>query len=224
MKFSRDAFEQFLITNSVIGYHKNGITLKSGTISHWYANFRALSVNFAQLESLVQYVCAFIVNTISLKNIDGILGVPEGARLLGHEVQRVLVQRALLPDAIVSVRETHKKHGHTSHARFSNGYIPNTLIVIEDVVTTGGSLINLITELTRLNIEVRHVVGLLDRLELDHTNLLVREKLQTMGIAYHTMSDASVLKKMALGQHPTIQREFELQYAHRSDLTVPYSR
>ena len=221
MEFSQEKFETFLIDQQVIGYKQGGITLRSGRVSHWYANFRDLSARFSTLELLTQYIAAFILDTISLKEIDAIIGIPEGARILGYETHRYFVKKKLLPDNIPALREREKDYGESKNRLFTNGYMPSRVILIEDVVTTGESIIGIVSLLNKFDIVVSNIIGLLDRLELDDQGYLAREKFKRMDIAYSCLADATLLRRLTWHTRPEIQAELTQQYHRRADSPLP---
>ncbi|MFX1553708.1 MAG: hypothetical protein ACFFBV_07250, partial [Promethearchaeota archaeon] len=63
-------------------------------------------------------------------------------------------------------------------------------IILEDVTTTGGSLINTIKKLRELNIEIIAAIGLTNRNELRDDGKNVKEIILEENVPYYAMSNA----------------------------------
>lgn len=200
-------FEKFLLKHGVVGFKEEGFTLKSGKTSYWYANFRNLSKTNKTLEETADFVVKFLIkNKLLTKNIDAILGVPEGATLLGNKVSELLIKKKLLPDIIYSLRVKEKKHGDSANRFWTNGNIPKRVIVLEDVTTTGGSVLELVEKLKKEGIMVSRVVGLLNRQQLDRGKSVV-DKMKQKKIRYDSLTDASLILPIALKEFPIRKRD-----------------
>ena len=81
MTFNQAEFNNFIITNDVVGFKENDITLKSGRISRWYANCR----NLTSYAGVADKTANFVIDFIKEKNLefDYVYGVPAGATKLG---------------------------------------------------------------------------------------------------------------------------------------------
>ena len=81
MAFNKQAYIDFMIDNSVIGVFPEGRTLKSGRISHWYANCRSVADTVRHLQALATFVEDFTAEQ-NLQS-DYYYGVPEGCTKTG---------------------------------------------------------------------------------------------------------------------------------------------
>ena len=187
------AFVDFLLEQNVAGYKPEGITLKSGKISHWYANCRVLSQTQTTLTATSVFVAHFLKENNLLNGIDAIFGVPEGAAPLGHAVTSACIAEGLLPnDTLYFFRGKAKEHGDPANRFWVNGNVPKTALVIEDVTTTGGSALAFVQKLRDAGVTVQHIVGLINRQQL-HEGKTVAEHCTALQCAYHPLTDASAL-------------------------------
>ena len=70
---------------------------------------------------------------------------------------------------------------------------PRDIVVIEDVTTTGGSLVKEIEKLKDEGFKVDKAIGITNRMELNEEGVSVEESLRNMGVEYKCMSDALTL-------------------------------
>ncbi|MEM4347413.1 MAG: hypothetical protein QW802_02365 [Candidatus Altiarchaeota archaeon] len=190
-KFNKEEFNNFIIENKVVGFFDEPIKLKSGRLSNWYVNWRNIAEDVFLLDKLSDYVIAF-VNELNLKP-KCFYGVPEGATKLSLLTQYKFAKKQKdygkgeYPLAMGRGRE--KEHGEEKD-RYFLGVPKGPTIVIEDVTTTGNSLIETIKILQKFNIEILAAISLTNRNELDENGKKVEDKIREFGIAYYTMSNA----------------------------------
>ena len=224
VKFDKDKFENFLIKNDIIGFKKEGFKLKSKRMSYWYVNFRNLSRNFENLSKTASFVVDFLDENVNFADVDGVVGVPQGASLLGYEVQRQLVSKRTLQDRIISPRIKPKDHGDVKNRIFTNGVVPKKIIVVEDVVTTGNSCIDFVDQMEKEGVKVAYAIALLDRLQLN-LNKTVREEFRERKIKYKCITDGRILSRLGdkYGKDfmSKIKEEFKFEYKNRKDLKIP---
>lgn len=194
--FEKEAYNKFLIENNVVGFFDKPITLKSGRVSNWYVNMRNLTNNVNIKNKLVNFVLAFV--RYKDWEPDLFYGVPEGATKLGlflTDAHAKIVGRNL---PLVMGRGRPKAHGEAKD-RFFVGDIPDKskVIIIEDVTTTGGSLLATIENLQRINVEIIAAVGLVNRLELSRDGKSVEENVNEKGVDYFAISNAFELLPLA---------------------------
>lgn len=181
-----------MIKNSTVGVNEEGFILKSGKKSYWYVNCRNLSKSLQALSATATLVVEYLQNHNLLEDIDYVLGVPEGGTLLGHETSKILIKQGLIKDQIYSLRAKAKTHGDPANKYWSNGNIPKKLILLEDVTSTGGSVIELAKMLRDdMGVEVVLILSLVDRLQLDPANgKTVRENMQKQGLEFKSILTA----------------------------------
>jgi len=188
---SKEDFYQFIMDNDVIGIFDKPIKLKSGRLSYFYVNWRNVSSDVNLIDKLTDYVILFI-EELKLK-IDCIIGVPEGATKLGILTQYKLAKRQkdfkskkyILPMA----RGKIKKHGDPKDKAYI-GVPQGNIVILEDVTTTGESLLKLINQLLELNVKIIATISLTNRNEIRPDGKNIEEILKENEISYYAMSNA----------------------------------
>jgi len=197
-KFNQESFNQFILENNIIGFFEEPITLKSGRQSFWYINWRNVAEDVFLLDKLTDYVLDF-VQDLNFKP-DCFFGVPEGATKLGILTQHKFAKTS--PDYspgshILSMgRGKVKEHGDPKD-RFCIGQPRGKVIILEDVTTTGGSLIETIDRLKELDAQIITAISLTNRMELRDDGKSVKEAVEEKGIPYLQMSNALELLPLA---------------------------
>ena len=88
-----------------------------------------------------------------------------------------------------------KEHGDPSD-RFFVGEPTGNICVLEDVTTTGGSLIKCIHKLQQQNKTITAAIGLTNRNEHRDDNKTVTEALNDLNVPYYEMSKSSELLQL----------------------------
>ena len=195
--FSQEEYNKFLIENNVIGFFEEPVTLKSGRISNWYVNCRYLLDKVGVIDKLTDFVLAFSDD----KGIsaDYFYGVPEGATKLAVILN---YKKGKLDNnenqALVIGRGKPKEHGAPKD-RYFIGLVKerDKVIVIEDVTTTGGSLIDTIKHLQESNVEVVAAIGLVNRMEKRDDGKSVEQVINELNVPYFAMGNSMELLPMA---------------------------
>lgn len=187
----KDRFHKFILKNNVIGIFEEPIKLKSGRFSYWYVNWRNISEDVFLLDRLTDYLISF-VNYLNLTP-DCFYGVPEGATKLGIITQykwaKKQAEYGLGAYNLSMGRGKPKEHGEPKD-RFFLGLPRGNVIILEDVTTTGGSLLTTIKKLKELNVNIIATIGLTDRNELQDDGRNVTEIILEEGVHYYAMSNA----------------------------------
>ena len=134
-------------------------TLTSGTRSPYYINCKEVTLS-AEGAFLIGEA---ILDRIASLPVDGVGGMTLGADPIATAVSVMsFIRKKPIPAFIV--RKEQKKHGSM---RQVEGALPQgaKLVVVEDVVTTGGSTLETIHALRREGYFVIHAIALVDRLE-----------------------------------------------------------
>ena len=187
--FNQQEFNNFVIENNVIGFFETPITLKSGRVSNWYVNWRTPTTDALLLEKIAQFVIAFTKKHGLTPTC--FYGVPEGATKLGVITQYIWAKKSgntKLPMG----RGKPKEHGAVKD-RFFVGQPEGDVIVLEDVTTTGGSLLTTLKSLKEANINVIAAFGLTNRNEKRDDGTSVKEAVEELGVQYFSLSNASDL-------------------------------
>jgi len=191
MNWDKESFNEFILKQNVIGLFEKPIKLKSGRLSYWYVNWRNIASDVYLLNKLTDYVIAFI-QYLNLKPTC-FYGVPEGATKLGILTQYKWAKQQKSygygSHPLSMGRGKQKKHGDPKDRIFL-GIPKGDVIILEDVTTTGGSLINTIKELKELNINLIAIIGLTNRNELRDDGKSVKEIISQQNLQYHAMSNA----------------------------------
>jgi orotate phosphoribosyltransferase len=169
--FSSEAFNYFCIDNGVVGFFEKPVTLKSGRQSCWYVNWRRAAADVYLIDQLSDFLLAYTKDLVASGKIpspDCFYGVPEGATKLAvitqfkwaKEKDNLSAGTSSLPMG----RAQPKDHGDPAD-RFFVGAPSGKTVVIEDVTTTGGSLLTALDGLLEAGIDVIAAIGLTNRME-----------------------------------------------------------
>lgn len=201
MSYNQNLFNQFIVENGVIGFFDQPVTLKSGRQSNWYVNWRTVSNDAYLLDQLTEYLLAFIHKLIvdhEIESPDTIYGVPEGATKLGilSQYKWAKIDKTFSKGShvIAMGRGKAKTHGAPQDRLFVGMPRAKTL-VIEDVTTTGDSLLTTIDSLIESDIEIIGAIGLTNRMEMRDDSMSVEsavseKKSRGRNIRYFHMSSA----------------------------------
>ena len=187
---------QFMIDESVVGVFDEPITLKSGRLSNWYVNWRHISND----PFLLEKVSHFLIDFVGQKNIsfDTFYGVPEGATKLGVITQFLWAksQGFQKGDTVLSMgRSKEKTHGAPSD-RYFIGEPKGQVIVLEDVVTTGGSLIDCLKKLKQHGVDVVASIALTQRGSDQDTKTFLSQ-MDALNIPFYSLADGeAVIRSM----------------------------
>ena len=191
MEKYKEDFNNFILDNNVIGFFAEPITLKSGRKSNWYVNWRNVVEDVFLTDKLANFIITFIKNEGI--GVDTFYGVPEGATKLGIITQyKFAKQKENLSkgDFVLAMgRAKPKEHGVPKDKYFV-GIPEGRVIVIEDVTTTGGSLIETINNLKEAQIKISAVISLTNRMEKRDDGKSVKEFIEEMCIKFYSMSSA----------------------------------
>lgn len=187
----KEAFTNFIIENNIIGFFEKPIKLKSGRSSYWYVNWRNISENVFLLDKLTDYIISF-VKSLGLKP-DCFYGVPEGATKLGLITQYKWAKKQLNYGkkmySLAMGRGMPKEHGDPKD-KFYLGFPKGKVIILEDTLTTGGSLIESIDKLLNLKVNVIGAIGLTNRNEMRDDGKSVEDAIKEKGVQFYAMSNA----------------------------------
>jgi orotate phosphoribosyltransferase len=190
--FDKNKFISFILDNDVVGFFREPIVLKSGRKSNWYVNWRSVSSDVFLIDQLSNFLMSFVTD---LKiHHEGFYGVPEGATKLAIISTFKWAQKQPSYDvgshALSMGRGKPKEHGDAKDRYFLGGP-KGKLVVIEDVTTTGRSLIDTIKILREAGANVAAAISLTDRMELTEGKKTVAQVIAEHGVEFHAMSKAS---------------------------------
>ena len=192
---------QILVENGVVQF--GNFTLSSGKTSPYYIDLR-LVPSFPEVFSKVvtAYESSLKV-LIGLDNVGAIGGVPTS----GLTYATVVAYNLKKP--LVYIREENKTYGTRKNVE---GVLKTgcKVAIIDDLITTGGSLIKTIDALRQKGGEVDNVIVLIDRLEGG------KDLLAEKGVKLNAITDISELADLLYGtkiidskQHEYIQSQIK---------------
>ncbi len=215
--FDRDLFNNFIVENRVVGFFDKPITLKSGRKSNWYVNWRTVSGDAFLIDRLADFLIDFIRD--SNLEPDAFYGVPEGASKLGIIATYKWAKHSpgFGPGshALPMGRGKPKEHG-AAYDRFFLTAPRGRIVVVEDVTTTGQSLLAALDQLKEAHVEVLAAVGLTNRMERRDDGASVEEAVKKLGVRYMEMSRATEFLPAAFREFrpgEEIGREIEREFA-----------
>ncbi len=198
MMFEQDEFNKFIIDHSIIGFFAEPVQLASGRTSHWYVNWRKAANDVWLMDRLTDYIISFAES--KQLDADCFYGVPEGATKTGVIATFKLAKRSegygLNSHALPMGRARPKDHG-SYEDRYFIGRPKGKTVVLEDVTTTGASLLNTIETLLANKVNIVAAVSLTNRMELRDDGISVQQAVNQKNLPYHHMSNALELLPMA---------------------------
>jgi orotate phosphoribosyltransferase len=186
MEFVKE-FAIFLYKNNIIRF--GNFTLASGKNSSYYADLRLIPSYPHQFRKMIKNLQNLIVEKTGLDDFDCLASVPTG----GLVVTSALAIEIVKP--LIYVRSRPKEHGTAKsiEGKISAGM---KVVMVDDVVTTGTSVLNGINQLKEAGLLVSDLYVIINRLEgadkalndigvqthqltdiLEITNILFQEKL-----------------------------------------------
>lgn len=195
MEFVKE-FATFLHQNSIIKF--GDFTLASGKKSSYYVDLRLVPSYPIEFRKMVKYLENEIGQDIGLDNFDSIVSVPTG----GLVIASALAIETVKP--LIYVRSKPKDYG-TSKSVEGKIHDDMKVVMIDDVATTGGSVVNAIKSLKEVNITVKDAYVIVNRMEgADEALLELGVKMHsilnilqiTESLFEQNLIDVSVLEKV----------------------------
>jgi orotate phosphoribosyltransferase len=167
-------FATFLHQNGIIKF--GDFTLASGKKSSYYVDLRLIPSYPHQFRILIKYLQNDITENIGLDNFDSFVSVPTG----GLVIASALAMETVKP--IMYVRSKPKDYGTSKSIE---GVIREGMrvLMIDDVATTGGSVVNAIKLLKESNIKVTDAYVIVNRIEGAY------DALKEVGVKLHSIVD-----------------------------------
>jgi orotate phosphoribosyltransferase len=198
--FDQSALNRFLVDNDVIGFFPEGRTLKSGRFSYWYANCRNLASTVGRIDRTADFLLAFL-ETHRLQ-CDYVFGVPAGVTALATVVNYKRGMAGNAGHPVVIGREKPKEHGDPRD-RYFIGPVKrgDRVVVLEDVTTTGGSMLKTLDALGEVGVGVAAVVAIVDRMEVRDDGRTVAQCVEQRGSRYLAMTSADQVIPLAVARY-----------------------
>lgn len=180
MEFVKD-FATFLYQNGIIKF--GDFTLASGKKSPYYVDLRLVASYPHQFRRMIRHLQNRISEEIVFDNIDSVASVPTGGLIIASSLAYELVK------PLVYVRSQAKDYGTS---KLVEGIVKNgdRVLVVDDVATTGGSVINGIKELKKSGAKITDAYVVVNRLEGADEALLGE------GVTLHQLLDIFEISKI----------------------------
>ena len=173
-------FSTFLYEKKIIQF--GDFTLASGKKSSYYVDLRLVPSYPHEFRKMVKYLQNEIIKDIGLENFDSLVSVPTG----GLVIASALAIETVKP--LIYVRSKPKDYG-TSKSIEGKIHDGLKVVMIDDVATTGGSIVNGIKALKEANVEVKDAYVIVNRMEG------ADETLQEQGVTLHTIANVMQITK-----------------------------
>ncbi len=198
MVFDQQAYGEFLVSNHVVGLLEDPITLRSGGLSYWYANFRALLSDLRRVDTAAEFIYEFTKDQgVRPTNF---FAVPEGPKEFASAANRLRSKRGDIIVSATGLRAGYKSHGSPLD-RYSVGPLAPTMepVLIEDVSTTGNSSTEYVMNLQEQGIPILLLLSMLNRQERRKDGKTVKQLVEdNYGVRYAAMTDAETVLPAAV--------------------------
>ncbi len=180
MEFVKE-FATFLHQNDVLRF--GDFTLSSGKKSSYYIDLRLIPSFPHQFRKMIKHLQNSITEDIGLDNFDSIASIPTG----GLVIASALAFEILKP--LIYVRNKPKEHGTTKSVE---GVTRSDMkvLVIDDVATTGSSVVNGVKQLKEAGTKVTDAYVIINRLEG------AEKMLESESVKLHQLTDIMEITKI----------------------------
>jgi len=165
MEFVKE-FAIFLHQNDIIKF--GDFTLASGKKSSYYIDLRLVASFPHIFRKMTKNLQKLVSEKTGLDNFDGLVAVPTGGLVIGSALAIETVK------PLIYVRDKPKDYGTTKsiEGKIFSGM---KVILIDDVITTGNSVINAIKQLKDAGLSISDVYVIINRLEGANNTLELEE-------------------------------------------------
>jgi orotate phosphoribosyltransferase len=173
MEFVKE-FAIFLFKNDIIKF--GNFTLSSGKKSSYYIDLRLVPSFPHQFRKMIKNLQKLIIEKIGLDNFDSLVSIPTGGLIIGSALAIETVK------PLIYVRNKPKDHGTTKslEGKILSGM---QVMMIDDVATTGTSILNGIKELKAEGLSISNACVIINRLEG------ADKILNSVGVILHQLTD-----------------------------------
>ncbi|RDJ32359.1 MAG: orotate phosphoribosyltransferase [Crenarchaeota archaeon] len=184
MEFVKE-FATFLFQKGSIKF--GDFTLASGKKSSYYIDLRVVPSFPHQFRKMVKYLQNQIIEKTGLENFDSLVSVPTGGLIIASALAIETVK------PLIYVRTKPKDYGTSKSVE---GYFEKGMkvLMIDDVATTGGSVINGIKSLKQEGLEISDTYVIINRMEG------ATEALRDEGVKMHQLTDIMEITKILYEQ------------------------
>lgn len=173
MEFIKE-FSVFLHQKEIIKF--GDFTLASGKKSSYYVDLRLVPSYPHQFRTMVKNLQNNIAESIGLDSFESLVSVPTGGLIIASALAIEIVK------PLIYVRSKPKDYGTT---KLVEGQIHEGMkvVMIDDVATTGGSVVNAIKSLKDANIAIQDAYVIVNRMEG------ADEALKELGVRLHSLTN-----------------------------------
>ena len=165
-------FATFLYEKKIIIF--GDFTLASGKKSPYYIDLRLVPSFPHEYRKMIKELQNLIAEDVGFENFDSLVSVPTGGLVVAASLAIEIVK------PLIYVRKRAKEHG-TSKAVEGVTCHDMKLLMIEDVVTSGGSVINAIKSIKEEKMVIADAYAVVDRMEG------AAQALQAEGVKLHSL-------------------------------------
>ena len=180
MEFVKE-FSIFLYKNNIIKF--GNFTLASGKNSSYYVDLRLLASYPHQFRKMIKNLQNLIIEKTGLDSFDSLVSIPTGGLIIAS----ALAIETIKP--LIYVRNKPKAHG-TSKSIEGKTFSGMRVIMIDDVVTTGGSVLNGIKQLKDMGLTISDVYVVVNRLGG------AKKAFDSVGVTLHQLTDIIEITKV----------------------------
>ena len=180
MEFVKE-FATFLHEKGAIKF--GDFTLSSGKKSFYYVDLRMIASFPHQFRKMIKHLQNQIIEKVGLENFDYIVSIPTGGLVIASSLAFEIVK------PLIYVRNKPKEYGTSKSIE---GFIEpgKKVLMIDDVATTGGSIISAIESLKEAGIIVSDSFVIINRMEG------ATESLEAKGVKMHQLTDIFEITKI----------------------------
>ncbi|MBA4453865.1 MAG: orotate phosphoribosyltransferase [Nitrosopumilaceae archaeon] len=179
-------FSTFLYENKIIQFGE--FTLASGKKSSYYVDLRLVPSYPHEFRKMVKYLQNEIIKDVGLDKFDSLVSVPTG----GLVIASALAIETVKP--LIYVRSKPKDYG-TSKSVEGKIHDGLKVVMIDDVATTGGSVVKGIKSLKEAKVEVKDAYVIVNRMEG------ADEALKEQGVNLHSITNVMQITKALHAQN-----------------------
>lgn len=172
MEFVKE-FATFLHQKGIIKF--GDFTLASGKKSSYYVDLRLVPSYPHQFRTMVKYLQNNIAESAGLNNFDALVSVPTGGLVIASALAIEIVK------PLIYVRSKPKDYG-TSKSVEGQIHEGMKVVMIDDVATTGGSVVNAIKSLKEAKITIEDAYVIVNRMEG------ADKALEELGVKLHSIT------------------------------------
>ena len=195
-------FSTFLFENKIIQF--GDFTLASGKKSSYYVDLRPVPSYPHDFRRMVKHLQNEITNNVSLENFDSLVCVPTGELVIASALAIETVK------PLIYVRSKPKDYGTSKsiEGKIQEGM---KVVMVDDVTTTGGSVLNGIKSLKEANIKIEDAYVIVNRMEG------ADEALKEQGVTLHSLLNVLEITK-ALHEQNLIGDEILQKVQHQTGI------